>query len=131
MILPALIIYIIFYFYPLIKLLPQSVIENGEFTLKYLKRVFTETLYIGTLLRTIWISVTATLITLFLGYGVAYTLLQINPKLANVILAIILISMWTSLLVRTYSWMVLLQRTGIINQILLRMKIISVHNQIH
>ena len=119
MILPALIFYAVFYFFPLLKLLPESVFEDGEFTLLYFKRIFTEPLYFETLIRTIWICLAATVITLLMGYPVAYTLSKVKPKWANIILAIILISLWISILVRTYSWMVILQRTGIINQILL------------
>jgi putative spermidine/putrescine transport system permease protein len=125
MILPALVLFAVFYFYPLIKMLPQSILEGGKFTLQYYKNVFTEPMYLETLFRTIWISLAATGINLLLGYAVAYTLLIVKPKTANMILALIMLSMWTSLLARTYSWMVVLQRTGIVNQILLRLGIIS------
>ena len=125
MILPALILYLIFYFYPLFRLLPESIYENGNFTLLYFRRIFTEPLYLDTLLRTIWICIASTVINLLLGYPVAYTLLKGSSKWANIILAVILLSLWTSLLVRTYSWMVILQRTGVINQILIKLGIIQ------
>ncbi len=130
MILPALILYAIFYFYPLFRLLPESIFENGRFTVLYFKRIFSEPLYLGTLLRTIWICLACTGINLLLGYPVAYTLSKVSSKWANVILAVILLSLWTSILVRTYSWMVILQRTGVINQILLKLGIIDKSIQI-
>lgn len=130
MILPALMLYAVFYFFPLFRLLPESVFEDGKFTLLYFKRIFLEPFYFETLVRTIWICIVATLINLLLGYPVAYTLLIVKQKWANIILAMILISLWISILVRTYSWMVILQRTGIINQVLLKLGIIGESVQI-
>lgn len=126
MILPALIILLIFYFYPIIRLLPKSFInDDGQFTMEFFRRVFTEELYLTTLLRTLKIAVMATVINMLLGYPVAYFMSTCKPRTANIIMAVILLSFWTSLLVRTYAWMVLLQRTGLVNQILQALKIIS------
>lgn len=126
MILPALIILLIFYFYPIIRLVPKSFIDNdGNLTMEFFRRVFTDELYIETLLRTLKIAVAATIINLLLGYPVAYFMSVCKPRTSNWIMGVILISFWTSLLVRTYAWMVLLQRTGVVNQILQALHIIS------
>lgn len=126
MTLPALILLVIFYFYPIIRLIPKSFIDGeGHFTVSFFTRVFTDELYIETLLRTLKIAVMATVVSLFLGYPVAYVLARARQKTANLIIGIILLSFWTSLLVRTYAWMVILQRTGIINETLLGLHIID------
>ena len=125
MILPALLLFLIFYFYPIIKLIPQSLIEDGTFTFQNYIRIFTEPLYYNSFLRTVFISLLAAIINLLLGYPIAYTLTRVKPKTAKLIIAIIMISFWTSLLVRTYSWMVVLQRNGIINNILVSLGIIE------
>ena len=125
MILPALLLFLIFYFYPIIKLIPQSLIEDGAVTFQNYMRIFTEPLYYNSFLRTVFISFLAAIINLLLGYPIAYTLTRVKPKTAKLIIAIIMISFWTSLLVRTYSWMVVLQRNGIINNILVSLGIIE------
>lgn len=126
MTLPALILLVIFYFYPILRLIPKSFIDtDGHLTADFFIRVFTDKLYIETLLRTLKIALMATIINLLLGYPVAYTLVRVKQRTANIIIAIILLSFWTSLLVRTYSWMVILQRTGIINKTLLALHIID------
>ncbi len=119
MALPALIVLLVFYFIPILQFLPRSFIDdNGKFTLQYLIRVFSEKLYLKTLLRTLRIALVATVINLLLGYIVAYTLTQINQRTVNILMALIMVSFWVSLLVRTYAWMVLLQKNGVINDVL-------------
>lgn len=125
MILPSLILLMIFYFYPMMKLLPQSIYEDHAFTLQYFQHIFSEPVYIKTLLRTIWLCLATTAINFILGYPVAYLLSIVKSKTAGAIMTIILLSLWTSLLVRTYSWMVILQRTGVVNSFLLALGIIS------
>lgn len=125
MILPSLILLMIFYFYPIEKLLPQSIYEDHAFTLQYFQHIFSEPVYIKTLLRTIWLCLATTAINFILGYPVAYLLSIVKSKTAGAIMTIILLSLWTSLLVRTYSWMVILQRTGVVNSFLLALGIVS------
>ncbi len=125
MILPSLLLFSIFYFYPILKLIPQSLFEDGSFTFKYYLRIVTEPLYYGSFLRTIIISALAAAINLLVGFPVAYTLTRVKPKTANMIMGVIMISFWTSLLVRTYSWMVILQRNGVVNNILVNLGIIN------
>ena len=62
MILPSLILLMIFYFYPMMKLLPQSIYEDRAFTLQYFQHIFSEPVYIKTLLRTIWLCLALSLI---------------------------------------------------------------------
>ncbi|BBK32308.1 polyamine ABC transporter substrate-binding protein [Allostella humosa] len=69
--------------------------------------------------RTLWISVVVTLICLGLGYPAAYLLARLPERIANPLLILILVPFWTSLLVRTAAWVVLLQREGVINSVLL------------
>lgn len=118
MILPALAVLIIFYFYPILKLIPKSFIDSEGFTLSYFSRVFTDTLYRETLLRTLRIALLSSVVNLLLGYPVAYMLSRAKARTAGIIMGCILISFWTSLLVRVYSWMVILQKTGLLSKFL-------------
>lgn len=68
---------------------------------------------------TLQIALVTTVVTLLLGYPVAYALSSISPSKANLLMILVLIPFWTSILVRSYSWMVLLGKEGIINEALL------------
>ncbi|MEX1108544.1 MAG: ABC transporter permease [Dongiaceae bacterium] len=66
-------------------------------------------------LRTFYISTIVTLVTLFLGFPVAYLLATLPTRYANLLMILVLLPFWTSLLVRTTAWVVLLQSEGLIN----------------
>jgi putative spermidine/putrescine transport system permease protein len=70
------------------------------------------------LLRTLWISSMVTLICLLVGYPAAYLLARLPERTSNPLLILFLVPFWTSLLVRTAAWVVLLQREGVINAFL-------------
>ena len=67
--------------------------------------------------RTLWISAMVTLICLLLGYPVAYVIAAQPPGRAGVLLFLVLLPFWTSLLVRTVAWVVLLQNEGVLNSL--------------
>jgi putative spermidine/putrescine transport system permease protein len=77
-----------------------------------------QAVYVRVLLRTFYISALVTLITLALGYPVAFMLAHAPQRLANILLIFILVPFWTSLLVRTTAWFVLLQDNGPINDLI-------------
>ena len=60
-----------------------------------------------------------------IGFPVAWTLAIMPERWSPVLFAILILSMWTNLLARTYAWMVLLQRTGVINKTLMDLGIID------
>ena len=74
--------------------------------------------------RTLWISAVVTLICLVLGYPVAYVIAAQPPGRAGALLFLVLLPFWTSLLVRTVAWVVLLQREGVLNSLLLSLGIV-------
>ncbi len=75
--------------------------------------------------RTLWISAMVTLVCLLLGYPVAFFIAQQPPSRASLLLFLVLLPFWTSLLVRTVAWVVLLQREGILNNLLLSLGLIA------
>ncbi len=75
--------------------------------------------------RTFVISLVVTLITLALGYPLAYWITRLSKRQANLVLICILIPFWTSVLVRIAAWVVLLQREGLINSALGSLGLIS------
>ena len=125
---PALILLLVVYFWPISQFLPKSIYNEGNFTLEFFARVFSDKLYFQTLVRTVKISVYATCINLLLGYPVAYTMTRVKARTASIIMGLIMVSFWTSLLVRTYAWMVILQKNGIINEMLFALGFIKEKN---
>ena len=72
---------------------------------------------------TLRIALVVTIFSLLLGYPVAYVLASIRPSRANLLMIFVLIPFWTSILVRSYAWMVLLGREGTINKLLIKLGI--------
>lgn len=72
----------------------------------------------GILINTFLVAVLVTVFSILLGFPVAWFITIAPGRPARLILAIVLLSMWTSLLARTYAWLVLLQGSGVINKML-------------
>ena len=75
-------------------------------------------IYKDILIRTLGISLLVTVMTLILGYPVAYLLATSPQKTASILMMFVLLPFWTSLLVRTSAWMVLMQDGGVFAQLL-------------
>jgi putative spermidine/putrescine transport system permease protein len=75
--------------------------------------------------RTLWIAGVVTLICLLMGFPTAWYLSQQKDRKAAILLFLVLLPFWTSLLVRTVAWVVLLQREGVVNDALLRVGLIT------
>jgi putative spermidine/putrescine transport system permease protein len=82
-------------------------------------------LYRNVLWTTIWTSLVVTVVCFLLGYPYAYMMNVVGPKLAAVLGVLLLLPFWSSFLVRSYAWMVLLQDTGVINQSLIGIGVID------
>ena len=87
--------------------------ENG-----FEQRDEKERIYIFLFQRTIFMSLVITILCLLMGYPVAYLISRLPLNIANLLLIFVLLPFWTSLLVRTSAWKVLLQQEGVINDIL-------------
>ncbi len=103
---------------PLLWLGWQSFQQDGSFTLIHYERFLTDPVYWNTFLQTFRIAIVVTLMTVLLGYPVAYVAAALPQRLSVIVLAMVLLPFWTSVLVRAYSWLILLQRNGIINSAL-------------
>ncbi len=84
-----------------------------------------EQIYLTLFWRTLVLSVTITGTCLLLGYPVAWLLANLPSRTANLLLILVLLPFWTSLLVRTSSWIVLLQQQGVINDTLVALGILD------
>lgn len=78
-----------------------------------------ESVYVDAFGRTFWISAVVTVLCLVFGYPVAWLLANLPPKQADRLMILVIVPFWTSLLVRTTAWYVLLQPGGVINSLLI------------
>lgn len=84
-----------------------------------------QAIFLDVLARTFGISALVTLLCLAAGYPVAALLASLEPRRAAVLFAFVLLPFWTSLLVRTAAWVVLLQREGVVNAALLGLGLVE------
>ena len=98
--------------------------SGSDFTLEHYERLLHPT-YTLTLQTTFELSFLVTAICIALGYPLAYLISQVRPRLAGFLLLLVLFPVWTSLLVRCYAWLVLLQRRGVVNSWLQDMGVIE------
>lgn len=89
--------------------------DAGAPSLEHYRRMLDEPSYRRTFVTTFEISLATTAICILLGYPLSYFLSQLPRRAANLCMIAVLLPFWTSLLVRTYAWLVLLQRSGLIN----------------
>jgi len=120
--LPALAFLAVFFLVPVLQLMLLSV-EHGS-SINY-ERALTDGLYVQVLLNTLSIGVYVTIACLILGYPLAYFLATASRAWATIGFILLLLPFWTSILVRTYAWMVLLGRNGVFNHGLLALGVIS------
>jgi ABC-type spermidine/putrescine transport system permease subunit I len=110
-----------------------SFFEMDGFTVENYSRMLTEPAYYRIFLTTLELSVYVTALAVLLGYPVAYMMAILPPRAASFCLMLVLIPFWTALLVRTYAWLVILQRRGVVNSLLMQWGLIEeplqlVHN---
>lgn len=97
---------------------------DGNFTFEFIQ---TLPKYLPTFLRSIWFGIAATVICLLIAFPLAYIFSQKSDKAQRTFVLLVMLPMWMSFLIRTYSWMALLQDTGIINNFLGKLGIDPVH----
>ena len=113
---PALIATFIVVVVPVSWLFYLSVIgADGGYSMENYIRMVESKSYARIFLTTFEISLLTTLICILIGYPLAYFLAQLPERAANLCMLAVLLPFWTSLLVRTYAWLVLLQKKGLIN----------------
>ena len=98
--------------------------KDGRFTLRNLQEVGQ---YSNVFLRSIWLGALATVISLAIGYPLAYIISRARASRQNMLIMLVMLPMWMNFLLRTYAWMTLLEDSGIINHVLNFFGLPSVH----
>ena len=89
--------------------------SDGQWSLEHYQKMVQYKSYARVFMTTFQVSLLTTLICILIGYPLAYFLAMLPQRLAGIFMLAVLLPFWTSLLVRTYAWLVLLQRKGILN----------------
>lgn len=133
--LPGLLVVLVLLVAPMAWLFWLSAFDaQGQFTLENYERML-RPLYQRTFFTTFRVSLIVALVCAVIAYPMAYLMAQAGPRLSMVLMLCVMLPFWTSVLVRTYAWLVLLQRTGLINSWLQGMGITDaplalVHNEL-
>ncbi len=112
--LPTLVALIVLFIVPMGYIFYETIAENGwtDFV-----NFFQDEFYRGILWTTVRVSLITTLITFLLGYPTAYFMARTKSKLKNVLMIVILFPFLVSAVVRSYGWMVILGKQGLVNQL--------------
>jgi putative spermidine/putrescine transport system permease protein len=114
---PVLLFLAVFFFWPLASMLGRSVLDPQP-TLAHYARLIDEPVYLQVIATTFEIALFTTFGTLLLGYPLAYVLSGLPARAAGFAMIVVVVPYFTSVLVRTYAWMVLLGTEGVVNQML-------------
>lgn len=121
---PIVLLLCAFFVVPVLMLLARSVTEPSPGLQNY-ATLFGSPTYARIFFNTFLVSGLVTAITLALAFPLAWGLTVFPRSVARILFGLLLLSMWTNLLARTYAWMVLLQRTGLINRVLMDLGVID------
>lgn len=117
--LPGLAFLVVFFLVPVARLMGLSFedADTGAMTLTHYTRIFDTGVYFRVLLITFRIAALTTLFSLLFGYPVAYWLSRLPERKRGLMILLVMVPFWTSYLVKSFAWVILLGRTGVINQL--------------
>ena len=123
---PAVLFLLLLFVYPTALLVGLSAVDvDGNITVSHYSRLFDQGLYTKVLLITLKVAAWTTVFAIVAGYPVAYLLANVRSSLRNTLIIWVLLPFWTSFLVRTFAWLVLLGRKGAINDLLIAVGILD------
>jgi putative spermidine/putrescine transport system permease protein len=125
LVLPAIVFLVVFFLAPLATMSLRSVTDPPGAGLSNYADFFDQAANLRVLGNTFWIALLSTLTCLLVGYPYAYLMTIVPGRIAGLLLIAILLPFWSSLLVRTFAWQVILRDTGVINSLLLDLGIVS------
>ncbi|MBB95147.1 MAG: ABC transporter permease [Rhodobacteraceae bacterium] len=116
LLIPLMAFLLVFYLLPVFLMLLRSAGEGWSFA--PFVAAFDSVVTVKVFVFTVKVAVGVTLLTLLLAYPLAYFIVTTSDRMAALLMAIVLVPFWTSILIRSYAWMVLLGRKGVINELL-------------
>jgi putrescine transport system permease protein len=98
----------------------------AQLSLDNFRLLISDSLYISSYLRSVFVAVTSTVILLLIGYPIAYGMARLPQRWQPIAMMLVIVPFWTSFLIRIYAWINILQHDGLLNKILLALHIVSV-----
>lgn len=121
---PALTLLLACFLLPSVDILRASVMDP-ELTFEHFARFMDRAVYMRVLWHTVEVSFVVAIVCALIAYPVAYFIVQSPRKIQFVLLLLIFIPLWMSILIRSYAWMVVLGREGVINSLLMGIGLID------
>jgi ABC-type spermidine/putrescine transport system permease subunit I len=121
--LPALLL-AMFFLWPIARVAIRS-FTDPTLSLSNYVRIFTSGFYLQVIVNTVQSAAVVTLLSLLIAYPVAYAIAAARGRGIRILLAIVVVSLWTSAVIRSYAWMILFQRKGVLNDALIAMGLLS------
>lgn len=110
----------ILFVYPIVDLLWQSIVDTeGNFTAEHYEKIVRAPVWINVMVITLEISAWTTIFCLFAGYPIAYLLATTSEHTRNQLVLWVMLPFWTSFLVRTFAWIILLSQKGPVNRLVM------------
>jgi len=116
---PLVMLFLVLLVYPVGQLLLLSIYSDGSFKWNNYSQLFSSSVYLDTMWITLKISLVTALLSIIGGYPIAYLVSSLQKDKKSRWVFWILLSFWTSFLVRAFAWIVVLGRNGLANQLLL------------
>ncbi|WDR01532.1 ABC transporter permease [Devosia algicola] len=123
--LPGLLLLVLAFFLPIGQMLVLSISGPDGPTLSHFARFLSDPFYLGILWRTVRLSLLITVICALIGFPLAYIMARVGPRLRLWLVVMVILPLMTSVVVRTFGWMVLLSRSGLIPELLRDMGLVG------
>lgn len=124
--LPGVCLLLIFFAVPLVLIAPQSLDFSGKPVFGTYEAILTDPYYWSVLMRSIWLALLSTVVCIVLAYPVAYYLVRIcNHRMRRLVFIIVIAPLFTSAVIRSMAWLIILGRRGLVNDTLLSLNLIE------
>lgn len=119
LLLPGVLFLTAFLVVPIVSMIGTTFYDEHGFTIQGYVDFFKDRYFMDILLTTLRVSITTTVICIILGFPAAYYMSKLRPRMKAIMLLLTIFPLLTSPVVRTFSWMVILGKNGVLNKILI------------
>lgn len=110
----------VIYLAPLVRMLWLSISDEktGQYSLKYFVMFFTDSYYVGMLLKTVMLSIWSVIFSILMGYPLAYKIAHMRGLKRNLATTFVVLPLWCSITIRMFGWMCILPKSGVFSILL-------------
>ena len=125
LVLPGLLLLALAFFVPIAQMLLLSISGEDGLTFEHFARFLGDPYYLGVLWRTVRLSLIITVLCVLLGFPLAYIMAHVGPRTRLWLIVLVILPLMTSVVIRTFGWMVLLSRSGLLPELLRSMGLVG------